>query len=143
MQSLKYPLMKYFTLKEARRILPTVSTLLHDLMRTKKAIDLLNNIELEYPENAPPDINPIKLNREFHRLSYEFYKILDMLEETGCVVKDIDHGLVDFYSIQNDKEIFFCWKVGEEDITHWHDVDSGFTGRMPIDFLEQQSDQER
>jgi hypothetical protein len=26
-----------------------------------------------------------------------------------------------------------CWRLGEEKIEFWHDVDEGFRGRKPID----------
>ena len=47
--------------------------------------------------------------------------------------KGFDAGLVDFYSLREDRPIFLCWKLGEERITHWHEIDAGFSGRQPID----------
>ena len=55
------------------------------------------------------------------------------LETIGCVVKGFEVGLVDFYSLREDRPIFLCWKLGEERITHWHETDTGFAGRQPID----------
>jgi len=40
---------------------------------------------------------------------------------------------VDFYSLREDRPIFLCWRLGEDRITHWHEIDSGFAGRQPID----------
>ena len=58
---------------------------------------------------------------------------LQELEAIGCVFKGFDAGLVDFYSLREDRPVFLCWRLGEERITHWHEVDAGFTGRQPID----------
>jgi hypothetical protein len=40
---------------------------------------------------------------------------------------------VDFYSLREDRPIFLCWKLGEDRITHWHEIDAGYSGRQPID----------
>ena len=60
-------------------------------------------------------------------------RYLQELEAVGCVFKGFDAGLVDFYSLREDRPVFLCWKLGEERITHWHEIDAGFSGRQPID----------
>ena len=67
---------------------------------------------------------------------YLFYKELAELMVHGAIVKDLESGLVDFCSYHKGKEILLCWKLGEEGITHWHNIDEGFTGRQPIAELE-------
>ena len=54
------------------------------------------------------------------------------LEDMGVMVKSVDEGLLDFPSIRNDKEIWLCWKFGENKIKFWHGKDEGFMGRKPI-----------
>ena len=58
---------------------------------------------------------------------------LQELEAIGCVFKGFEAGLVDFYSLRDDRPIFLCWRLGEERIEHWHEIDTGFSGRQPID----------
>jgi hypothetical protein len=31
--------------------------------------------------------------------------------------------------------VYWCWKHGEAAVDHWHDVDSGFSGRQPVDAI--------
>jgi hypothetical protein len=57
---------------------------------------------------------------------------LAKIEQTGCVVKDLDIGLVDFPSVVNDEQVYLCWKLGEERIGYWHRMDEGFAGRKPL-----------
>ena len=57
---------------------------------------------------------------------------LGELEQIGCVFKGFEQGLVDFYGKLDGKEIFWCWKQGEEKIEHWHDVKTGYAGRQPV-----------
>ena len=63
---------------------------------------------------------------------------LEKLEEIGCVVKDLDVGLVDFPTLFKGEEVYMCWRMDEEDIEFWHNVHEGFAGRHKIDaqFLE-------
>ena len=54
------------------------------------------------------------------------------LEQIGCEFKGFDAGLVDFHGRLEEREILWCWKFGEERITHWHELDAGFAGRQPL-----------
>ncbi len=133
MQSMNLSSMKFFTLDEARSILPEVKSIMEKLQNSKNALDMFKHIEIECDDfSVLQDINMTKINKEFHRLSYQFFNCIDRLEELGCMLKDINLGLVDFYSIVDGKEIFFCWRFGEDDIMHWHRLDVGFRGRMHI-----------
>lgn len=65
-------------------------------------------------------------------------EVLEKIHEYGCVVKDLDIGLIDFPTQLNGEEVYLCWKLGEPGIQFWHGVHEGFRGRKPIDqeFLE-------
>ncbi|MGD0840477.1 MAG: DUF2203 domain-containing protein [Candidatus Acidiferrales bacterium] len=55
------------------------------------------------------------------------------IQGAGCIIKDLDIGLVDFPSRLNGEEILLCWQLGEDRIRFWHRPDEGFAGRKPID----------
>ncbi len=55
------------------------------------------------------------------------------IQETGCLVKDLDMGLVDFPCRLKGEDVYLCWKLGEERIGFWHGVNEGFAGRKPLD----------
>jgi len=59
--------------------------------------------------------------------------LLKELQGLGCLFKGFDSGLVDFLSLRNDQPVYLCWRYGEPDVTHWHDIESGFAGRQAID----------
>jgi len=63
---------------------------------------------------------------------------LAAIQERGCLVKDLDVGLLDFPTLFRGEEVYLCWKLGEPAIQFWHGTDEGFRGRKPIDreFLE-------
>ena len=55
------------------------------------------------------------------------------MQEIGCLIKDLDIGLIDFPTTYRGEEVYLCWKLGEPGIEYWHGVDEGFRGRKPID----------
>ena len=48
----------------------------------------------------------------FGELKHEIGRLIYRIESFGCVVKDIDLGLVDFPSTLDDEPIYLCWKAG-------------------------------
>lgn len=70
---------------------------------------------------------------EYNRLEETLRDALERFEEAGCLVKDLDIGLVDFPARLNDQDIYFCWRLGEDRIRFYHRRDEGFSGRKPID----------
>ena len=52
--------------------------------------------------------------------------------ELGGVVKDLYTGLVDFPSLRGGRDVMLCWRLGEEEVGHWHGLDEGFAGRKPL-----------
>tara|TARA_Y100000310_G_scaffold139404_1_gene138691 strand:+ start:816 stop:1250 length:435 start_codon:yes stop_codon:yes gene_type:complete len=124
---------KYFTIEEAERLLPVIERNLRRAIKLNKALDLLSSIEIEVYDDDYENLRKVtKANKQFHKLSYEFYLDIEKLEDMGCIVKDYEMGIVDFYHRLQDKDIFLCWKVGEKSIRFWHDIDAGFMGRKPI-----------
>jgi len=101
---------KLFTLEEAERTLPLVRRVVADLT-------------VEYPASRE------EVTRHADRIN----QYLQELEAIGCVFKGFEAGLVDFYSLRDDRPIFLCWRMGEDRIEHWHEIDTGFSGRQPID----------
>jgi len=76
----------------------------------------------------------LKQTLDFDELESKIY--LSLLR-TGVVIKSIDQGLLDFPSKKFDEEVWLCWKYGETEIKFWHDKDSGFMGRKPIDVSDE------
>ena len=135
---------KYFTVESAQKQLPKIKKSLSKLQNIKKAIDVILSVRIdtrkvEFDEFLETNT---KLNKGYHKLSYELYKELENLEKIGCVLKDLEQGLVDFYCRFEGRDIFLCWKLREEKIKAWHEVDDGFAGRKPIVSLEEYENQD-
>jgi len=126
-------MLRHFEFEEAQKVLPKVNGIVRKLMKLNKTIMLMNSIEIDTNDLSFEQFQNItKMNKDYHRLSYDFYKTLEDLESIGCVLKDVEQGLVDFFSSFEGRDIFLCWKVGENEIRYWHEIHSGFKGRQPI-----------
>ena len=124
---------KYFTIEDAEILLPKIEKILRKTIRLNKALDLLSSIEIEVYDDDYNNLRRVtKLNKQFHKLSYEFYEDIEKLEDLGCVIKDLEIGIIDFYSRFEGRDIFLCWKLDEKKIKFWHEVESGYEGRNPI-----------
>ena len=79
----------------------------------------------------------VTLKQKLNSMITQFYESIEILESTGVVVKSIEQGLLDFPAKRFDEEVWLCWKYGETEIKFWHEKDSGFMGRKPIEVSDE------
>ena len=60
-------------------------------------------------------------------------RIAEVTAKALCLSADVEIGLCDFPFMLKDKLVFLCWKSGEDQVHWWHDIDSGYADRQPID----------
>ncbi len=63
--------------------------------------------------------------------------LVDELSTVGVELKDYQAGLIDFVGRHDGRDVYLCWKLGEERITHWHEISAGFSGRKPVSLLRE------
>jgi len=128
-----------FTLDEANRtaleIAPELEAVVmagREAARVQSRIDVLElAIAGANPDN--PDVQELKtLAMRRSALADRLQHGIARIHRYGCVVKDLGQGLVDFYSLNGDRLIFLCWKLGEPEVAHWHALDGGFASRRPV-----------
>jgi hypothetical protein len=39
---------------------------------------------------------------------------------------------VDFPSLREGRIVYLCWRLGEDEVAWWHEVDAGFAGRQRL-----------
>lgn len=54
------------------------------------------------------------------------------LAERGILLRDPETGLVDFPGEVDDRPVFLCWRLGENDVAWYHDQHAGFSSRKPL-----------
>ncbi|OLD57989.1 MAG: hypothetical protein AUI83_04740, partial [Armatimonadetes bacterium 13_1_40CM_3_65_7] len=109
--------MRHFTLGEATDLLPRITDLVNALRRlrddavVKKAqVDLL----WERLEGGEPVLSAIGAGqRELDAVSTRLLAKAEEIESTGCVLRDLEIGLVDFPFRSRTGTVFLCWRVGE------------------------------
>lgn len=131
--------MKLFSPERANALIPKLEPLVNDLLvkRRDLAIKLLENdtsLRGVPPETAPrlAGVRPPFPPPRFGELKSEIVRLIHRIESFGCMVKDIDLGLVDFPSAREGEQIYLCWKAGERSITHYHGIEEGFRDRKPL-----------
>jgi len=77
---------------------------------------------------SPEQLN---LKAEIDTVAGKINAYLGELEQIGCEFKGFDKGLVDFHGRLDEREILWCWKLGEDRITHWHELERDSTAGSP------------
>lgn len=54
------------------------------------------------------------------------------IDELGVTLREIETGLIDFPALASGRQIWLCWRLGEGDITAWHELADGFGGRRAL-----------
>lgn len=131
---------KLFTLTEAERTRREVEPVLIEAIETRRKLlpleEELSSISARIQTMGGlvvPYEQVARLRFEHDRLAQSLSSSLEKIHATGCVVKDLDTGLIDFPSIVNNEEVYLCWRLGEERIRFYHRQDEGFAGRKPLD----------
>jgi len=122
---------RHYSLDEANALLPKVKPVLRKLRDAK---DLLVDEDAhELLSDAAPANGGGDPGRQVGEAFLEVRSLLAALQEAGIVVRDIDRGLIDFPAIRDGEEVYLCWELGEDAIAYWHDLETGYRGRQPLD----------
>jgi hypothetical protein len=137
---------KHFKREEAEELLPMIEQGLQEARRHKqKADDLRAEIvaaasRIMLLGGSFPSYTELAGKKAEHdQAAQELMKVVEAIQETGCVVKDLEVGLVDFPTLLRGQEVYLCWKLGEEHIGYWHGLEEGFAGRKPLDDSESEA----
>ena len=129
--------MFYFTTNDANQILPEVIKKFENALKKKNEVSKLEQKLQILLETSNKFDEYIPLKQQLNSAITQFFESSEILEKTGVVIKSIDQGLLDFPSKKFDEDVWLCWKYGETEIKFWHDKDSGFMGRKPIDVSDE------
>jgi len=131
---------KYFDRREAEELLPRITSWLEEARDEKQKIDAFKTDLTQAAARImvmggtfPPFADLLQKKSEHDKAAARLGEVIERIQEIGCLVKDLDEGLVDFPSLLEGEEIYLCWKLGEKRIGFWHGIDEGFAGRKPLD----------
>lgn len=123
---------RYFTLAEANEALLEIRPIMGDLLErraravvTSQEIEhLLGHNHLDFGGRIPTE-----LAQEFDAIE----ELLAQIRSYGCVVKNLEAGLIDFLASLNGRDVYLCWRYGEERIAYYHELHTGFQGRIALE----------
>jgi hypothetical protein len=129
---------RYFTRDEANALLPAVSALAERMVVHRAALDRAQGrlaVFLERISGNGGGLPPAELAEAHEAVEREaagIARCVEGIRELGGMVKDVGEGLVDFLAKREGSDVLLCWKLGEDEITHWHGLEEGFAGRKPL-----------
>jgi hypothetical protein len=122
---------KTFTLSEARRLLPRLKRLLARVTVEREAIlDLRMEME-RVREKAALDSGS-SCGPAYIAHMTAFTEAVQRIQSLGVQIKDFRSGLVDFPHERDGRIVLLCWKMDEDEINWWHEIDAGFAGRQML-----------
>lgn len=120
-------------------MLPQVISLLEQLQASRTQ---LANLETDLTRlhwrgrrngKEPPDDTFTSLQERRDSALQIVNQQVNALRDLGCVIKDLDTGLIDFLSVHEGRPVYLCWRLGESTISFWHDLNVGFAGRQALE----------
>ncbi|HSI33958.1 MAG TPA: DUF2203 domain-containing protein [Tepidisphaeraceae bacterium] len=123
---------KRFTLEQANKALPLVRRVVSDIVATRaRAGDLQAQLESAHADQHKA------IQAELDVAIDKLHAYLDELTEIGVELKDFTSGLIDFTGRHQGRDVYLCWKLGEERVAYFHELNSGFAGRVPVSMLQE------
>lgn len=127
---------KLYTVEEARTLAETLRPWLLEMRERRREIaSETETLRQLTPEMRGNGHAPEVARREGHIADCieAIGRRLSQIDELGIEVKDLETGLVDFYSMRDDEVVFLCWAVDEPTVAYWHELTTGYRGRQPLD----------
>lgn len=131
--------MKLFSPERANALIGKLEPLVRELLERRRdlAIKLLESDPALHHGQAArrPRLASLRSSLpapRFGELKHEIGRLIYRIESYGCIVKDIDLGLIDFPAMLDDEPAYLCWKLGEPTVAYWHRMDEGFSTRREL-----------
>jgi hypothetical protein len=132
------PKKHYFSVAEANAALPLVRVIVRDIAQLAQELrerhERLSRIRQPGQEGGGGvyDEELEQIHAEFERGKEQMREYEQELKKLGVELKDYYIGLIDFPCKMDGREVYLCWRLGEPEVSHWHEVDAGFAGRQRL-----------
>jgi len=132
---------KYFSVAEANAALPLVRAIVRDIAELARDLqerhERLSHVRPS-KTGGMDDAHHEELQQalaEFERDQERMQDYERELKQLGVELKDYHSGLIDFPCWADNREVYLCWRMGEPEVAHWHELDAGFAGRQRLTSL--------
>lgn len=126
---------RFYAIDEANARLTELRPLLEQLRDDRDAVAQLQAELVRARQTNGSTEHADELARheaEIRDLVKRMQQTVAQIDAWGISLRDIGTGLVDFPALANGRPIWLCWKLGEDQLNWWHDVDKGFDSRLPL-----------
>jgi hypothetical protein len=132
---------RYYAIDEANTALPEVERILIALRDQREELIALRDrvVAASPPDDETP---PPGAAEQIRLLRLGMQGLIDQMQagvarlvELDITLRDISTGLIDFPALVSGRPIWLCWRLGEDDIAHWHPHDEGYDSRRPLSEL--------
>ena len=130
------PADRLFTRDEALALLPTVRQLLTEIQDAKRDLEA-RSAELDRllgltSGNGHLAADVASTRQGVRTTAERLESLINELDGLGVELKGIEDGLCDFPSEREGRVVLLCYRLGEDTIAWWHELDTGFPGRQPL-----------
>jgi hypothetical protein len=125
----------------ARRMLPLVQRIVHDILNDQQTLERLQpeqerldrqRRELRWPERQ----RRYQLREEIGGVERRLQEALLELQGLAVALLDPQAGRIGFPTIVNDRRAYFSWRPGEESIRSWHFAEETACRPIPPSWLK-------
>jgi len=129
---------RQFTREEAESLIPRLAELVLQLQERKHEYDRHETRVVELTAKMRGNGHMLEgglkeAQADLESATAEVNRLVGLVHEMGCELKGIEEGLIDFRTEMDGREIYLCWKLGEDTIAWWHELDTGFGARRPLE----------
>ncbi|HTU92326.1 MAG TPA: DUF2203 domain-containing protein [Gemmataceae bacterium] len=129
---------RFFTVAEANNALPLVRAIVQDITqlahelreRHERLARLKPGDRFRLSDAHEEELRQVQTELERGQVRMEEY--VRELAQLGVELKEYFIGLIDFPSLLNGRPVYLCWRLGEPEVAHWHELEAGFAGRQKL-----------
>ena len=128
---------RIFRRDEANRTLPLVQRIVQDIVddygRWKESLGQYEVAAAHQRPDSGESPEAVAMRQQVDVVAQRINGYIAELEQIGCVLKGFDDGLVDFRGRLDGRDVWLCWRLGEAEVNHWHEMDEGYRSRRPLE----------
>lgn len=122
---------RYFSVTEANEILAEIKPLMAELLERRARVVRSRHEVASILSDLTSDMG----SPEATVMAQDFdviQQLIRRIQAYGCRVKDMNVGLLDFLSERKGREVYLCWRYGEEQIGYFHELHTGYNSRQRL-----------
>jgi len=130
---------KLFTVDEANTMLPLVRAITSDLaILSREVVERRERLAALRANRKPKAANDpyaeelTQIEDELAKDTERLHEYVAELRVLGVEPKNGPEGLIDFPAEMDGRIVYLCWKLGEAELLHWHEIDAGYRGRQNL-----------